>query len=80
MKYLILIPDGMADTPIDALGGLTPMQKADKPMMDSLAARSVVERYPTCLTEWYLKAILLIWLFFHLIPRSFPRDVLPLRL
>ena len=42
MKYLILIPDGMADTPIDALGGLTPMQKADKPMMDSLASRSVV--------------------------------------
>ena len=42
MKYLILIPDGMADTPIDSLGGLTPMQKADKPTMDMLASKSVV--------------------------------------
>lgn len=42
MKYLILIPDGMADEPIAELGGLTPMQKADKPTTDMLAARSVV--------------------------------------
>ena len=42
MKYLILIPDGMADTPIAELGNLTPMQKADKPTMDMLAARSLV--------------------------------------
>lgn len=42
MKYLILIPDGMADTPIDKLGGLTPMQKADKPCMDALAAKALV--------------------------------------
>ena len=34
MKYLVLIPDGMADEPIEALGNLTPMQKAKKPMMD----------------------------------------------
>ncbi|MBO7310709.1 MAG: phosphoglycerate mutase, partial [Clostridia bacterium] len=42
MKYLILIPDGMADTPIKELGDLTPMQKAKKPMMDALASRSIV--------------------------------------
>ena len=42
MKYLILIPDGMADTPIAELGNLTPMAKADKPNMDMLAARSLV--------------------------------------
>ncbi len=42
MKYLILIPDGMADVPVSGLGDLTPMQKADKPTMDSLAARSLV--------------------------------------
>ena len=42
MKYLILIPDGMADTPVDELGGLTPMQKARKPMMDMLASKSIV--------------------------------------
>ncbi len=42
MKYLVLIPDGMADEPIEALGGLTPMQKAHKPAMDELAKTAVV--------------------------------------
>ena len=42
MKYLILIPDGMADVPIAELGELTPMQKANKPMMNMLAAKSLV--------------------------------------
>ncbi len=41
MKYLILVCDGMADYPIDELGGLTPMEKADKPFMDKLAKVSV---------------------------------------
>ena len=41
MKYLILVCDGMADYPIDELGGLTPMEKADKPFMDRLAKVSV---------------------------------------
>ena len=42
MKYLVLIPDGMADTPIDSLGGLTPMAKADKPTMDMLAKKAYI--------------------------------------
>ncbi len=42
MKYLVLIPDGMADEPIEALGGLTPMQKANKPTMDELAKSAIV--------------------------------------
>ena len=42
MKYFVLIPDGMADERIEALGNLTPMQKANKPTMDALAARAVV--------------------------------------
>ena len=42
MKYFVLIPDGMADESIEALGGLTPMQKANKPCMDSLARNAVV--------------------------------------
>ncbi len=42
MKYLILIPDGMADEHIAELGGLSPMAKANKPFMDSLAAKSLV--------------------------------------
>lgn len=41
MKYLILVCDGMADYPIDELGGMTPMEKAEKPMMDKLIKDSV---------------------------------------
>lgn len=42
MKYLVLIPDGMADEPIAELGNMTPMQKAHKPTMDMLASKSFV--------------------------------------
>ena len=42
MKYLVLIPDGMADEAINELGNLTPMQKANKPTMDMLASKAVV--------------------------------------
>lgn len=42
MKYLVLIPDGMADEKIGELGGLTPMQKANKPCMDSLAQKAMI--------------------------------------
>jgi 2,3-bisphosphoglycerate-independent phosphoglycerate mutase len=42
MKYLVLIPDGMADRPIPALGNRTPMETAVKPCMDALASRSTV--------------------------------------
>lgn len=42
MKYLVLIPDGMADEKISALGGKTPMEAAKKPTMDALARHSLV--------------------------------------
>lgn len=42
MKYLVLIPDGMADRPVEALGHRTPMEAAVKPCMDTLAARATV--------------------------------------
>lgn len=42
MKYLILVGDGMADEPIDELGGLTPLEKAHTPNMDRLARAGVV--------------------------------------
>lgn len=42
MKYLIVIPDGMADEPIAELGGLTPMEKANKPEMDLLVKEAFV--------------------------------------
>lgn len=37
MKYIILIGDGMADSPIAELGGKTPLEFADTPNMDRLA-------------------------------------------
>ncbi len=42
MKYLVLLCDGMADTPNEALGGKTPMELAHKPLMDKLAKTSLV--------------------------------------
>lgn len=42
MKYLVLIPDGMADEKIEALGNRTPMEAANKPMMNALAKKSLV--------------------------------------
>jgi len=42
MKYLVLIPDGMADEKVEALGNMTPMEKACKPTMDMLAKKSFV--------------------------------------
>jgi len=42
MKYFVLIPDGMADEKIAALGDLTPMEKANKPVCDELAKNSYI--------------------------------------
>ena len=40
MKYLMLIPDGMADWKVDELGGKTPLEYADTPNMDEIASAS----------------------------------------
>ena len=37
MKYLVVVYDGMADLPCEALGGKTPMEAAKKPYLDALA-------------------------------------------
>lgn len=42
MKYLVVLCDGMADTPNAALGGKTPMECAHKPNMDTLAKNAEV--------------------------------------
>ena len=42
MKYAVVLCDGMADYPVEALGGATPMEKASKPVMDMLASRAEV--------------------------------------
>lgn len=42
MKYFVMLCDGMADEPVSKLGNKTPMEKAVKPCMDSLAAKGEV--------------------------------------
>ena len=42
MKYLVLLCDGMADTPNSVLDGKTPMELAEKPYMDRLAKTAEV--------------------------------------
>ena len=42
MKHIILLCDGMADRPLEARDGKTPMELADKPTMDGLAPKSEV--------------------------------------
>jgi len=37
MKYIVLVPDGLADEPLKELGGKTPMEAAQTPNMDFLA-------------------------------------------
>ena len=43
-KYAIVIPDGAADEPCEALGGKTPLQAARKPEMDRIARVGVLGR------------------------------------
>ena len=38
MKYIVILGDGMADEPVDELGGKTPLEVAYKPVIDSIAA------------------------------------------
>lgn len=42
MKYIVVLGDGMADEPIDALEGKTPLEYAKTPAMDALAAQSEI--------------------------------------
>ncbi len=53
MKYILLIGDGMGDTPIAELGNKTPLAAAATPVMDRLCAaarpmmvRTVPPGYP----------------------------------
>lgn len=42
MKYVLIIGDGMADDPLNALSGLTPLEKAAKPTIDDLAKNGLI--------------------------------------
>jgi 2,3-bisphosphoglycerate-independent phosphoglycerate mutase len=42
MKYVVVLGDGMADEPIEELGGKTPLEYAKTPKMDELSKRSEI--------------------------------------
>ena len=42
MKYIIVLGDGMADEPLQELGGKTPLEYADTPCMDELSKKSKI--------------------------------------
>jgi 2,3-bisphosphoglycerate-independent phosphoglycerate mutase len=44
MKYVVFVPDGCADEPLEVLGGRTPLEAASMPNVARLAARSEVGR------------------------------------
>src|SRR5947209_18473068 len=53
MKHVIVIPDGCADEPVEALGGRTPLQAARLPNMDRVAklgAVGLADNVPPSLT------------------------------
>ncbi|MCX7771113.1 MAG: cofactor-independent phosphoglycerate mutase [Proteobacteria bacterium] len=41
MKYIVVIADGMADYPIEELNGKTPLEVAEKGLVDALASKSL---------------------------------------
>ena len=50
MKYIVVLGDGMADEPIPALGGRTPLDAAVTPVLDELAGKGTlgtVQNVPT---------------------------------
>jgi 2,3-bisphosphoglycerate-independent phosphoglycerate mutase len=47
MKYVVLVGDGMADYPLEELGGRTPLEAAKKPHMDFIAKAGILGRVKT---------------------------------
>ena len=47
MKHIIILGDGMADHPVERLGGKTLLQYANKPYMDMLAKKGKTGRLVT---------------------------------
>ena len=47
MKYIIIVPDGASDYPIDILGDKTPLEVADTPFLDALAKKGTLGRVKT---------------------------------
>ena len=53
MKYVVMLGDGMADVPLEALGGKTPLAVAKKPHIDEMARKGVVGMVQTVAQGMY---------------------------
>lgn len=53
MKFAVILGDGMADLPVEALGGKTPLMCADKPTIDFFAKNGEVGLVKTVADELY---------------------------
>ncbi len=47
MKYIVVVPDGAGDYPLEVLNGKTPLEVADTPFMDKLASQGILGRVKT---------------------------------
>ena len=47
MKYVVILGDGMADEPIESLGGRTILEAANTPYMDELSKVSEIVPIPS---------------------------------
>ena len=47
MKYILVVPDGVADKPIPELGNQTPLQKARTPNLDAIVQKGMLGRIQT---------------------------------
>lgn len=47
MKYIVIVPDGMADHPIEELNNRTPLEVADTPHMDMMAENGIIGQVQT---------------------------------
>ncbi len=53
MKYILLVPDGAADEPIDELDGKTPLEAAKTPNLDRLSETGLVGAVQVTPTDMY---------------------------
>ena len=53
MKYILILADGMADWPIEALGNKTPMAVANKPHINAMAAGGITGLCQTVPPEYH---------------------------
>lgn len=79
MKYLVILGDGMADRPIESLGGRTPLEYAKTPKMDELAAKGEIGMVHTIPDGMKPAATLPISPCWDTIRENFIRGVLRLR-